>query len=120
MASIFRPAAAASTIAGSISPRGSMLASIAQVLDWHWLDRVGEREAEDARVEVELAFQGALDVLGAAEAVLLPLEGDVGDRQALRAQRGDHLLRLVGRHDAVLEALEEDDRAIEPPGEVDR
>jgi hypothetical protein len=42
-------------------------------------DRVGEREVEDAGVEVEFAVEGALDVLGLAEAVLLALEGDVGD-----------------------------------------
>ena len=42
-------------------------------------------EAEDAAVEIQLRLERALDVLGAAEAVLLALERQVGDRQALRA-----------------------------------
>ena len=61
-----------------------------EVLD---LDRgdalgLGEVEAEDLGVEAELAVEGGADVLALAEAVLLALEGQVGDRHALaRAAR---------------------------------
>src|SRR4051794_36610420 len=58
---------------------------LAEVLDRHRLDRIGELEAEDARVKVELRLQGALDVLAPSEAVLLPLERKIRHRQALLA-----------------------------------
>ena len=50
---------------------------------------------------------------GLAEAVLLALEGEVGDRHALGPQRLDDHLGLVRRHDLVLEALEHGQRAVE-------
>ena len=91
-----------------------------EVLDRHRLDRLGEREAEDAREEVELRLERAHDVLGLAEAVLLARKGDVGDRQLLRPQHGHHRFGLVRRHHAVVETLEEDHRAGEPLGVVQR
>src|SRR5205085_4932677 len=90
-----------------------------QVLDLDRLDRIGEREAEDARVEVQLAVERALDVLGLAEAVLLALEGDVGDGQLFTPERLDHQLGLVRRHDLVFEALKENDGARQAFSEVD-
>src|SRR5205085_3341744 len=100
-------------------PRPSVKQS-SQVLDLDRLDLVCEREAEDARVEVQLSVEGALDVLGLAEAVLLALECDVGDGQTLPAERLDHQLGLVRRDAFVFEALKEDDGAREAFGEVDR
>src|ERR1700681_4872536 len=49
-----------------------------QILDEYRLDRVGQLEAKDLRVEVELGLEGALDVLRDAEPVLLSLEREVG------------------------------------------
>src|SRR5438874_12588495 len=37
-----------------------------EVLDRHRLDRIGYGQAEDRRIEVELGFERALDVLGDA------------------------------------------------------
>src|SRR6267143_4538119 len=91
-----------------------------EVVDRHRFDRVGQREAEDLRVEIQLAFERALDVLGDAEAVLLALERNVGDRQALLAEGVDDQLRLVRRDDLVLEALKENDRRRDPIEEVNR
>src|SRR5919108_217038 len=91
-----------------------------QVGDRDRLDGAGEGEAEDAGVEVELGVEGALDAFGPAEAVLLALEREVGDGQALLLERLDHQLGLVGRHDLVLEPLEEDHRAVEAVDEVER
>ena len=75
--------------------------------------RSRERGTEDQRgVEIELRVEGALDRLGAAEAVLFAGEQQIADRNAAGAQRVDHHLGLVRRHDAVVGALEEDDRAV--------
>ena len=60
---------------------------------------------------MEFGFEGADDVPGAAEAVLLAFEQVVVDADALGAQGLDHRFGLVRGHDAVLVALEEDDRA---------
>src|SRR4029077_4486536 len=84
------------------------------------LDRISEREAEDFRIEVELSLERALDVLRNPETVLLALKGNVGDRHTLLAQRGDNELSLVGRHDLVLQPLEEDHRRGDPLDRVDR
>src|SRR5580692_6667568 len=65
-------------------------------------------------IEIKLGVERALDVFGAAEAVLLPGEQQVAAGNAAAAQRVDHHLGLVGRHDAVLAALKEDHWAIEP------
>src|SRR6266487_6558374 len=74
-----------------------------EVLDRHRLDRIGQREVEDFRIEIQLTFERALDVFGDAEAVLLAFEGKVSDRQPFLAECLDDDLRLVGRNDLVLQ-----------------
>src|SRR4051794_14674909 len=65
-----------------------------QVFDLDGLDLLGQREAEDARIEIQLRFQRALDGGRLAEAVLLALKRQVRHGQVLRAQRFHHALRL--------------------------
>ena len=85
-----------------------------KVLDRHLLHRVGQLKAEDLGIEVEFSVKGALGGLGAAEAVLLPLEGEVGHGQSLGAHGLEHHLRLIGWNDFVLKSLEEDHGACAP------
>src|SRR5450759_5832574 len=94
-------------------------ASLPQVLDLHRLDRLGQLVAEDLRIEVQFRLQGALDVLGFTEAVLLAGKGQVGHGDALGLEGGEHALSLGGRHDPVLQALQQDDRRGEPVDVVD-
>src|SRR4029077_2734790 len=101
---------------GALSRRGT----IHPGLDLDRLQLVGGVEAEDAAVEVELGFEAADLGLRLAEAVLLALEGEVGVGDAVGGHRGDHRLRLVRRHNRILESLEEDHRGAQAPGEVDR
>ncbi len=82
-----------------------------QVFDFDWLDVSGGFESEDFGVEVEFAVYRCLDVLGATESVLFAFEFDVGDGEAFVAKDFDHHLRLIWRHDLVLQALEERNRA---------
>ena len=77
-------------------------------------------EAEHLRVERQLGVQRSADVRRLPEPVLLPLEGHVGHRHTLVAQRGDDHLRLVGRHHLVLEPLQDDQRPVEAVEVVDR
>src|ERR1700737_4434208 len=91
-----------------------------EVVDRHRFDRVGQCEAEDLGVEIQLAFERALDVLRDSEAVLLPLEGDVGDRQPFLPERRHDQLGLVRRDDLVLQALKEDDGGFDPIEVVNR
>src|ERR1700730_4828269 len=110
-------------ITGTCSEVGPSLrrsSGLLEILDRHRLHRIGEREAEDLRIEVELSLERALDVLRDPETVLLPLEGNVSDRQPLLSQRRDNELRLVGRHDLVLQPLEEDHGRGDPSDGVDR
>src|SRR6202165_5059178 len=110
-------------ITGTCSEVGPSLrrfSGLFQVLDRHRLDRISEWEAEDLRIEVELALERALDVLRDAEPVLLALEGDVGHRQPLLAERRNDEFSLVGRHDLVLQPLEEDHGRRDPIDGVDR
>src|SRR6185437_1282981 len=65
------------------------------------------------RVEVELGVERAFDVFGAAKTVLLAGKQQVATGNAAAAQRLDHHLRLIRRHDPVVGALEEDYRAVE-------
>ena len=51
-----------------------------EVVDLDRFHRVGKLEAKHLRIEVELAVDRALDVLGDAKAVLLAFEGHIGDR----------------------------------------
>ena len=78
------------------------------------------RDAEHAQVKRQFRLQGAHHAVGLAEAVALSLERDVGDRHAALAQRLHHRFRLLGRHHLVVEALEEDHRALQRIGMVDR
>src|SRR5262245_22471635 len=82
--------------------------SYSEVVDRDRVDGVRQIEAEDLRIKVELGVEGAADVFGAPEAVLLALGGEIGDRDALRPERVDHCFGLVRRYDFVFEALEED------------
>ena len=77
-------------------------------------------EPEHPAVKVELGLERPPDVRRLAEAVLLALEGQVGDRHALGPQGVDDHLGLRRRHDLVLEALQHDERAVEPVDVVDR
>ena len=90
-----------------------------KVFDYRF-DCFSEREVEDPRVKVQLGIQGALDILRLAEAVLLALIFQVGHRQLLGAHGLEHLARLFGRDHFILGALEEDQRAVELVGEMDR
>ena len=90
-----------------------------EVLDLYWLDRIREGELEDARVEVELGFERALDGFGFAEAVLFASEGQVGEGEVFGAQGFDHPFGLGRWDDAIFEALEQDHGAGQLIGEVD-
>src|SRR5438477_79271 len=90
------------------------------VLDPHRLDVVRRLEAEDLGQEAQLSLERAADVLVLPEPMLLPLEKDVGVGQVVSPARLDEALRLVGRNDHVLVALEEDDGAPHLVREVDR
>src|ERR1700694_2949644 len=103
-----------------VEPSLRRSSGLLEILDRHRLDRISEREAEDFRIEVELSLERALDVLRDPETMLLALEGNVGDRQPLLAQRRDNELSLVGRHDLVLQPLEEDHGRGDPIDGVDR
>src|SRR6478672_6121330 len=76
-----------------------------EVLHLNGLDVLVEGETEHLRVERELRVQCPAEVLGPAEAVLLAVEEQVGDRYALRPECRDDRLRLGGRHDRVLGSL---------------
>src|ERR1700710_1237113 len=89
-----------------------------QVLDRHWINRVGEGEVEDLRVEEQLGFEGAPGGLGFAEAMLFTFEGQIREGQTLGAECLDHDLSLGWWNHLVVEALEQDDRAGQAVGEV--
>ena len=57
--------------------------------------------------------------MGLAEPMSFALELDVGYGEALLCERVNHHLRLAGRHNFVVEALEEDDGAGELVSVVD-
>ena len=80
----------------------------------------GQLEAEDLPVERQLGVEGAADVGGLAEAVLLALERDVGHRHPPVPQRGHDHLRLRRRDDLVLQPLQHDQRPVEPLQVMDR
>src|SRR5215203_1264763 len=90
------------------------------VSNFNRLDVVRRRESEDLAVEVELGLEAADDRLGATEAVLLAFEQEQRHRESFRAYGGGHHLRLVRRHDLVLESLEQDQRARQAIDEVNR
>src|SRR4051794_29758899 len=88
--------------------------------DRYRIDPVGRREAEDGAVEGQLRLGGPDDCGGVAEPVPLALERQVRHRKPARAHRLVHRLRLVGWYHPVLQALEEDERTVEPVGVVHR
>src|SRR5262249_46210730 len=65
-------------------------------------------------------LEGAPRVFSAPEAVLLTRERQISHRQSLRLERGHHALGLARRHDAIVEPLEDDDRARQPIDRVNR
>lgn len=77
------------------------------------VDRTGYVDSKDPPVETELAVQGVLDVFRLAEPVLFPLVDLEADRDSFGKEGLVHFLRLVGRNDFVLVALEQEDRAVE-------
>src|SRR6266498_3300579 len=91
-----------------------------EALDRHRLDLVGQLEAEDAAEEVQLGLDRALDVLGLAQAVALAREGQVGVGDALLGQGAHHHLGLGRRHHHVVEPLDQDHRAGDAVGGVQR
>src|SRR5262245_2006592 len=103
-----------------LNEKGVTVSICLQVLNRHRLDWVRQWETEDARVKVKLAVERSLDVLRPPEAMLLALEGNVGDGQPFPAQGFDHHLRLVRRDDLAFEPLKEDHRAREPVREINR
>src|SRR5215475_7471749 len=72
---------------------------------------VRRREAEDLPVERQLRLVSRCYGLRLAEAMRLSLECDIGIRNSVRSQIGGDALRLGGRHDRVIEALQEQHRA---------
>src|ERR1041385_8361413 len=52
--------------------------------------------------------------------MLLALEGNIGDRQSLLAQRLHHHLRLIRQHYLIFKSLKEDDRTRKPLCKVER
>src|SRR3954447_26509158 len=94
--------------------------STAEMGDLERLEVVGGGEPEDAADEVERRLERPADVLLPAEAVALALACDVRVRDALPLEDLDHRLGLVGRHDLVVEALQEQQRPLEAVREVHR
>src|SRR5271165_2931122 len=77
------------------------------------------RAQDQHRVEIKLGVESAPDVLGLPETVLLAIEQKIADWNAALLQRRDHEFGLVRWDDAILGALEEDDRRREPIDMVD-
>src|SRR5688572_3757934 len=91
-----------------------------KVLDPHRLNRIGRRESKYRAVKVQLRLEAPDDSVRLPEAVLLALEREVRNGQTLRAHGVGHHLRLVRRDDLVFQALEQNQRALEPVDEVNR
>src|SRR5215831_5448551 len=91
-----------------------------QVVYMDRIDLVCKIESENPRVEIQLAVERSLDVLGLAKSMLLALEWNISDRQPLCFYGGIHHLGLVWRYDLVLQALKQNDRARQAIGEMNR
>src|ERR1700730_11837885 len=76
---------------------------------WQQLKRQARLKDLD-RIEVQFGVEAALNVAAFAKSVLLAGKQEVADRLAPAAERRNHGLGLVRRHDRVLVALEEDHR----------
>src|SRR5580700_8732081 len=72
------------------------------------------------RVKIEFSVERPLDVVRAAEPVLLPVKPQIETRDPAPAKRIYHLLSLLRRDDPVLGALEKGDRRRDQPRAVDR
>src|SRR5262249_19022236 len=91
-------------------------------LEWAVCFR-GQRRRPDAQhlaIEGQLLLEGPPNRLRASEPVPLPGEGNVDDTEPAPAQRRHHRLGLSGRHPAVVEALEEEQRGGDAVGRVQR
>ena len=97
-----------------------MLAPRAEPDDLERLELVGRLEAEDLAEERQARLERTALGDRAAEAVALALEREVGIRDAVGGQRRHHRLGLRRRDDAVVEPLEQEDRARDVAGGVDR
>src|SRR5215212_6414258 len=93
---------------------------VTPVCDGHRLDLAVRCEAEDLPVEIELAFECALDILRTAEPMPFAGEDQQRYRQTARRHCFVHRLRLIGRHYRVFAALEEDQWLGESLQVVDR
>jgi hypothetical protein len=71
----------------------------------------GGGEAQDLAVEGQFCLQAGDDRLGLAESVAFPLEGQQRVPDAVCGQVSRHALGLRGRHDRVVEALQQEHRA---------
>ena len=83
-------------------------APFSQAGELHRLEIVIGLEAEDRAKERQPGLQGAADGGLSAESMALALEGDIGVRDAVRREGRDDRLGLAGRHDSVLEALQDE------------
>ena len=77
-------------------------------------------EPEDGIIERQFGLQTADDGLRSAESMLFARERQQLGPQPFGAHGISHDLRLRWRHDAIVEALEEYDRACQPFDEMDR
>src|SRR5215469_2828809 len=70
------------------------------------------------RVKIKLGVERAFDVFCPAKSVLLLFKQQITQRQAFAADGVSKEFRLIGRHDLVLLALEQDDGYRHPVGKV--
>jgi hypothetical protein len=84
------------------------------------LDRVGRAEPEDLGEERQLALERSDQAVGLPEAVILPVEQQVGVRDPPFPEGVDDALRLGGGDHLVLLALEDHHRAGDLVGVVVR
>src|ERR1700730_1827126 len=91
-----------------------------EILNRDGCQAVRGHQTEDSAVKVQLSLQAADDRVVLAEAVLLALEGQEGDRYPPRPHGVGHHLRLIRGYHLVLEALEENERTRQPVDRVDR
>src|SRR2546430_16475677 len=73
---------------------------------------------QEGRVKIKFRIECPLCVVGATEPVLLAVEQQIEKRDTPSAERFDHRLGLLRRHDPAFGALEEGDRHREEPRAV--
>src|SRR6266550_8197892 len=91
-----------------------------QIFDPYRLYLLSQFKAEDFRVKVEFRLEHAPDVFCLAKTVLFTFESKIRHRQFLGAHGLKHFFCLVWRNDFVFQALEENHRARQAIGEVNR